>query len=245
MYKVKSHHTGFSLVELMVSISIFMVVTAVTLTSYPKFSNRLSLDLLAEDIALSIRQAQIFGSSVLGARGGVGLANIFTAYGVHFEEPDMTSPNYNYLIFADVANPPSGAGKIDRQYNGLDANGLDFPCPFVNENGGIGPIAESECLQKFQITGFNRVSALCSNFEVAPTKEERVADCLSNKKNQVKVLDIIFVRPNLDALFTMKDGAKDIVDSSNVPSVGIVLESPGGEYHKTVVVWKTGQISVE
>ena len=229
--------SGFSLVELMVSISIFVLITSMTLANYPKFSNKLSLDLLAEDIALSIRQAQIFGSSIFGIKVGNGGSQTkkFGSYGVHFEAPDGksrpgNSVQYLYLLFADIA-----PGKPE-QYDGTsssDPNTEGLPC--------LGPAPSQECLQKFLVTGRNKVKFLCANFEEGDT-DKRVKSCDSPNK-KLSVLDVVFVRPNLDANFFAKD--ENSMEKSGLSNVGIVLESPGGEYYKTIVIWRTGQISVE
>jgi prepilin-type N-terminal cleavage/methylation domain-containing protein len=237
---------GFSLVELMVSITIFIMITSITLTNYPRFSNKLSLDLLAQDIALSVRQAQISGSSVLGSKSLEGQeARVFKAYGVRFEAPrqDDNSP-YPYLIFADITSTSEF-----NQYNGPSTYefgvipNLSCNQPRVSDTAFSGN--PNECLQKFLITGFNKVKFLCANFEDGPA-EKRIENCQNDPANrQIPVLDIVFVRPNLDAKFNI--GSINPADKapSSISNVGIVLESPTGEYQKTVVVWKTGQISVE
>lgn len=247
--RIKNCQTGFSLIELMVTITIFVIITSITLTNYPKFGNKLSLDLLAQDIALSLRQAQISGSSVLGSRsGGTGSPRVFGAYGVHFEAPrsDGGSANftYPYLLFADIT-PTSNVMKYDgpSAYDFSQELTCDEPQLSDLNNGG----SPNECLQRFLISGFNKVKVLCSNFESSGVDaDKRVDNCLNNPDNQIGVLDIIFIRPNLDAKFTIGDGINPPVGSfGSVSNVGIVLESPRGDYRATVVVWKTGQISVE
>lgn len=231
----------------MVTIAIFVMLTSVTLTSYPKFSNKLSVDLLAQDIALSLRQAQIFGSSVLGSKSTsvLGQTKIFGAYGVHFEPPVTGQPNYTYLLFADIDNDPSNKANQIRRYNlNLD------PIPPIDVNLPCGdPVyPANECLQKFVVTGRNRITDLCLNYidPDMPTGTDWVANCRSkNAVSPKSYIDVVFVRPNLDAKFVVADSAFLPIINTPISNVGIVLESPGGEYHKTIVVWKTGQISVE
>ncbi len=231
MFKIKNR--GFTLVELMVSISIFMLLTGVTLMSYPKFSNKLSLDLLAEDIALSLRQAQIFGSSVLGSKSTTaGQTKTFGAYGIHFEKPTATNP-YAYLLFADIDNQ---APQTMRKFN------IDPPETPIDQNLTCGSptFPDNECVQKFLISGRNKLVAMCANYiRNNVQSQDRVTNCLGNPLNS---LDIVFVRPNLDARFTAFNDAGEVKNFSNI---GLVLESPNKEYYKTIVVWKTGQISVE
>lgn len=237
MKKTIHYNRGLTLVELLVSISIFVLITSVTMTNYPRFSNKLSLDLLAEDVALSLRQAQIFGSSVLGAKRSLdGQTRTFGAYGVHFEVPGPlnSADRYTYLLFADIKDGNSGA----RRYDGPTVSS-DLLCPGPT----LFPVV-NECLQKFLVSGKNKIKLLCKNFEEAEASQ-RVKVCDEDKSKQIAWLDILFVRPNLDAEFTIGNDNINLVKGSGLSNVGIVLESLGGEYNKTIVVWKTGQISVE
>lgn len=93
-----SSKQGFTTVELMVSVAIFLVITGFSLASYPAFSNRVSLDLLAHDLALTIREAQVYG---LGVRRS---GQSFPTYGVHF---DLQNPK-TFLLFVDTSEPING-----------------------------------------------------------------------------------------------------------------------------------------
>lgn len=85
---------GFTLVELMVVVSIMSILTTVLLFQHRRFDSSTLLRSLAYSVALSIRQAQVYGISV---RQFGATANSFNySYGVYF-----TSGSYYYL-FADV-----------------------------------------------------------------------------------------------------------------------------------------------
>lgn len=85
---------GFSLIELLAVTAVIALVSAVILTSNSTFGGQVLLRNLAYDIALSVRQAQVYGIAV--QRFGSGT---FTAgYGIHF---DISSPA-NYLLFGDA-----------------------------------------------------------------------------------------------------------------------------------------------
>jgi len=86
---------GFTLLELIVSISIFVIVSTVVLANYSKYSGRVSIENLAHEIAISIRQAQVFGQNIREFGAG---SNQFPSYGVHF---DSTNKN-SFVFFADV-----------------------------------------------------------------------------------------------------------------------------------------------
>src|SRR3989338_6906440 len=55
---------GFTLVELLVTLSLFVVLTTIVLFSQQKFNGSILLTNLAYDVALTIRQAQTFGVNV-------------------------------------------------------------------------------------------------------------------------------------------------------------------------------------
>ena len=70
---------GFSLVELLVVLSIFLIITSVVLFNQNKFSSDISITNVAYSIALEIRQAQVSGILV-----GQGRDDFDKAFGVHF-----------------------------------------------------------------------------------------------------------------------------------------------------------------
>ncbi|MEK7184739.1 MAG: prepilin-type N-terminal cleavage/methylation domain-containing protein [Patescibacteria group bacterium] len=57
---------GFTLIELMITVSIFAIMTALLVAKYGTFNNGVILTNLAYDIALSIRSAQSYGLNTRG-----------------------------------------------------------------------------------------------------------------------------------------------------------------------------------
>lgn len=86
---------GFTLVELMVSIAIFSIITTVAVLNNSKFNSSVLLTNLAYEVALSVRQAQVYGVTVRKDATG----NFNSAYGVHFEAATPTT----YILFEDRA----------------------------------------------------------------------------------------------------------------------------------------------
>lgn len=86
---------GFTLVELMVVVGVVTIITTLILTRYSQFNNTILLSNLAYDIALSARQAQVYGLSVRERTTGVQTFNI--AYGLYFNRSNPTS----YSLFSD------------------------------------------------------------------------------------------------------------------------------------------------
>jgi len=101
---------GFTLIELMVVVSIMVLVTALILIRQSRFDSSTLLRSLAYSVALSVRQAQIYGSSVLGTStlqaNCVGNFNLSlgacyaNAYGIDI---NLSTPG-NYVLFADLNN---------------------------------------------------------------------------------------------------------------------------------------------
>jgi prepilin-type N-terminal cleavage/methylation domain-containing protein len=54
-------HKGFTLIEFIVILSIFAIMAGVALVNFAGFRSNVGLNNLAHDIALTIRQAQVFG----------------------------------------------------------------------------------------------------------------------------------------------------------------------------------------
>jgi prepilin-type N-terminal cleavage/methylation domain-containing protein len=89
-----SKHRGFTLVELIVSISIFAMMTALVVAKYGTFNQSVLLTNLAYDMALTIRTAQTYGVSVKSENDSFN-----TAYGIYLSS--NTSSNTQFIFFAD------------------------------------------------------------------------------------------------------------------------------------------------
>lgn len=85
---------GFTLIEMVVVVGVISIVSGVILANNGRFGGQVLLQNLAYDIALSIRQAQVYGIAVQRFNN-----EYASAYGMHFS---ISSPDI-YLLFADVA----------------------------------------------------------------------------------------------------------------------------------------------
>ena len=108
---------GFSLIELIVVISIFVLITTITLIKHSAFNSSTVLGSLAYDIALSIRQAQVFGLAVREFKEG-GSATFDTGYGIHFETVLPPLLIKSYILFADTDRQfdYDGAAELDEVF---------------------------------------------------------------------------------------------------------------------------------
>lgn len=87
--------SGFTLVEAVVSIAIVSIIMSVVLFNYSTFSDNLALSSAAQEMAVTIRQAQTYGLSVKEVTPGGGVFD--RAYGIYFNINDQS----NYYLFVD------------------------------------------------------------------------------------------------------------------------------------------------
>jgi len=89
-----SAKAGFTMVEMLVVIAIFGIVTTILLFNLPTFRNQASLDLVAQEVAITIRGAQVFGG------GGP------PTYGIYIDQT-----NSQFDLFRDL----DGSGGYNNQ----------------------------------------------------------------------------------------------------------------------------------
>lgn len=99
---------GFTLIELLVVSLIIIIITTFVLFQQSRFNSTTLLRSLSYSVALSIRQAQVFGTSVRESAIGSGV--FARGYGVYFPAP--SSGIYQYYLFSDNnANGQYDAGE--------------------------------------------------------------------------------------------------------------------------------------
>lgn len=103
---------GFSLIELLVSIAIFFMMTTLLIANYGRFDSRVLLTNLAYDVALAVRTAQTYGLSVQGYQSGGSNPVYQYPYGVTFcalsagcdGENGTSYNNQQVILFADATS---------------------------------------------------------------------------------------------------------------------------------------------
>ncbi len=93
------NNKAFTIIELMVSISIMTVLLFLVLYNYRAFSNRLAVSGASQEVATAIRQTQSYRLSVQESAPGSG--DFTTPYGLYIKRPDFVNPGTSYIIFAD------------------------------------------------------------------------------------------------------------------------------------------------
>ena len=97
----KKGKRGFTLIELLVVISIMLILTSVFVLNQRRFQSSTLLRSLAYSVALSVRQAQVYGSSIReSAAGAFDTNSSAKAYGIYFS----TGSSGTYVLFADSNN---------------------------------------------------------------------------------------------------------------------------------------------
>lgn len=191
--------TGFTIIELIVTVSIFLVVSSIVLVSYPDFSQRMALNRTVQEIALTFRKAQSFALAVRG------FESQFPGYGVRF---DLADSDRTFILFADF--PIVGAEDFlgDQRYGGADSG---------------------EKAEEFYIQTSARITRLCKN---------RQEDGVSWESCALNNVEAVYTRP--DPIIALRaDG-----DAQGVSNLGVEISSLRG-VTKTIVIWGTGQITIE
>ena len=167
----KKFQKGFTLVELLVTISIFVVLTGIVLFNQSRFNSTILLTNLAYDTALTIRQAQTYGINIkeFDTNGTAG-AGHFVPYGVHFDKGAKS-----FILFADIDS------------NGLYDGSKDFCSPSYSVSI---PGSNDGCVSRYNITRGNYIKDIC--------KVETASSTCPSGTSQTSI-DVTFVRPNPDA----------------------------------------------
>ena len=103
-YKLRTEK-GFTLIETLATLGIFMFITLIVFVGNNRFNNTILLTNLAYDVALTVARAQSYGVSV--KQFGSGGESFNVGYGVHFRLCGTTadineSDNVSFVLFADV-----------------------------------------------------------------------------------------------------------------------------------------------
>lgn len=96
-----STQKGFTLVEMVAVLGIFAVLSSIVIFNYTKFRSDTILTNMAYEVALSIREAQIYGVS---ARNG-GPKDFSVPYGIY-----MPVGSNQYFLFADTSKDSKFSG---------------------------------------------------------------------------------------------------------------------------------------
>lgn len=215
---------GFTMAELMVTVTIMMIMTGVVFFNYGKFNESMLMNQVAYDLSLTIRQAQVYGVAAKEGVGDVqgnninleniGSRNFENSYGVHFEKDKD-----HFFLFIDVPSVQDADGNWigNGKYNIADGD------------------AE---LQKYFFPRDIKIWKLCFDV-INPDNPNNCIDGDDASGQKAQILDVTFTRPDPEAKIKLS------VPDEPADSVDIYLQNVGGDITKKVVVYSTGQISVQ
>jgi prepilin-type N-terminal cleavage/methylation domain-containing protein len=223
--KFNLHNLGFTMVEMLVVVGIFTVLTATVIFQYGNFNSQTIMTNMAYEVALATRQAQVFS---LGVRGQSGINNFDNRYGVYFDT-NMTEKDFVFFIdYGEEGSPESANSICDNEIPNGDGEGNCFAC-----------ITGDECLEKFTLTRDITLDKICLVDGNDPLASDDSGDCASGA-DSVSAATITFERPNPDAIIRDPNN----VSEDSYKSAAIILTTRFGD-QRAVVIKSTGQISVE
>lgn len=212
-------------IELAVVLSIFAIISSVSIFNYREFQIRVNLKKVASDIAFKITEAQ---KSALSGKLSPPLP---------WEQPP-SSPLWkpSYGVFFNLQDvPPNTGDKIFYFYTDLNQSGY-----FNDADPAVSPPCDQECLEKITISNGVRIYDIIDQNE---TISLRNSPTIHN-------LHINFTRPNSGASFSaMPSGGQ----WNSATSIDIILTADGlptptsPNFNEGVIihVWPSGRIEIE
>jgi prepilin-type N-terminal cleavage/methylation domain-containing protein len=215
------YNQGISMVELIVVMSIFLILSSITIFNYGQFRSSISIQNLADDIALVIRKAQSYstGVQVLSNDRSGRFGVMFTINGSYenFIDRPFQGSRKMFILFQDKNSNQAYSYTGDRQNCGT-------------------PSSTNECLEAFRIK---------SNDYIKYIRYKTNNNNFSLTTNEA--LYISFARPNTEPFF-MKGSithSPPSVSPLNASSVQIIVGSLADpSIEKTIILRSNGQISV-
>jgi len=241
-------NSGMTILELMVVIGIFATISGTILFNYRDFSDGVSLQNLAQEIALQGKRAQTLASqgrlpvlSQTQRQGieldGTGLvpSDWISSYGIAFDASMPKSFVFYFNSRAHYVLTPTGPLG---QFTLEDKNTYFYD--FVDASYvGCGSTALSECMEEIKITDGSYIDMICLNSEAADP------DCANGTRIMSSVdsgqVHISFTRPYLEARITGIENSDRLEDMA---SAFIRISTPDDSQKRYITFWKTGQISV-
>ncbi len=228
------YNRGVSLIELLVVIVIFMIISGMTIFSYNDFKSSASIQNLADDIALSVRKAQNYATGVVGSYG-----YFSQNYGINFsiktkaleketkgnpgfeieKKKTVSSSNQSFILF------------IDRNKSGSYDEDPVSSCSSLNDPSCL------EYLEILSITSNDMISG------IGLQMGEKLVPLKGNDQ-----IDLLFKRPTPEPVFCYrKDNASACnKDSNKISAVAIYISSKRDQtISKKITISNNGQISVD
>jgi len=219
---------GFTLIEFVVIISIFAIMAGVALVNFAGFKSNVGLNNLAHDIALTVRQAQVFGWAT---RTDSGINNNT----IQFAGND---PDGNPVRYADGVYFHSDAGVFEKWFT-LYTKNDSTPGNEFYSSGDID-------VDKIQIQGANHISGIYYA-DSKSALELGSGNSIPTGNTPIESLSIAFSRPHPEAIFF--DGGSNLSQLGPQSTyVGIYISADAdaaGIAEHVITVSRFGEIAVQ
>ncbi len=131
----KKKFGGFSLIELLVTIGIFSVITGVVLANYRSFNKNSDFANTIENVYFALREAQVYGAGGKTAgitACGTPASSFNCAYGVRFS---VGSVSYDFFVDANENRMMDTGEQIQTQSLGVDTSVTSVTC--ITSSGSV------------------------------------------------------------------------------------------------------------
>ncbi len=224
----KQVNRGFTIVEMVVVISIFGILAGLVLARYKNFQANIDLENTAQDIALQIQQAENYAVAgrypTLGTGQAAPVSNWRPSYGMYFST--LPADQKRFIFFFDTESlQPS-----DPSYNAVGVNGrghLSDVSPFSLCSG-----SGTECLNIVTISNDVFIEKIC----------EGLWNSTSCNGTGIPNVSIVFTRPFPDRIAVSLQGGTPTVRSIDLR---IRAKSFITGNKRDIVVTPLGQIRLE
>lgn len=230
----KKTSRGFTIVEMVVVISIFGVLASLVLFRYKSFQSAINLENTTQDIALQVQQAQnyaVAGRYPSLAQGqGAPLANWRPSYGVYFDT--STAANTKKLaFFFDKQSQQPGDANFALE-GGPEGRG------YFNDNPPFSTLcgaAQSECLNLITITDDTSIEKICQGL---------MSECTNNSQGNPlgTNISLVFTRPFPERIAYVLQSGTPIRVTNNIR---IRVKSDTTGKSRDIVITPLGQIHIE
>jgi prepilin-type N-terminal cleavage/methylation domain-containing protein len=219
---------GFTLIEFVVIISIFAIMAGVALVNFNGFKSNVSLNNLSHDIALTIRQAQVFGWATKtqnGDNNGVGEV-------VQLGNNGAGDP----IRFADGVYFSYDNGSYAKEFLLYSKNDSTL--------GYESYISTDTVIDTIKIQGPNHISAI----KYGDSKDDLILPndrTIPPGNGDIESFSVAFSRPHPDALF-FNNGIP--LTGPNSTFVGIYISADGTDPLKAdhvITISRFGEIAVQ
>lgn len=115
--KILKKNTGFTLIELIIVLSIIIIISTVLYANYPDLSEKQSIDRAVRLISLSIRDAETKAMSIKEDPSSA-VAGIFPAYGIYFGTALGAESKKKFILYSDKNKDCDKLSPANCKYDG-------------------------------------------------------------------------------------------------------------------------------